>query len=153
MRRALVEILLQGSASELGFYLSARRALYAQRAVWRQHVVLHRRSRIVGGAAMKTDFLREQLLRLSQEANEAAADRTAEDEALLALPEQEAICLLSPRDGRGQRLPVSLPVDPTAAFCGTVVEESEVLASKQAPMMLVCRILKPPETQDAATTL
>ena len=33
---------------------------------------------------------------------------------------------------------VSLPVDPTALFCGTVVEESEVLPSKQAPVMLVC---------------
>ena len=29
-------------------------------------------------------------------------------------------------------------MDPTALFCGTVVEESEVLPSKQAPVMLVC---------------
>jgi hypothetical protein len=38
----------------------------------------------------------------------------------------------------GPAIQVSLPVDPTALFCGTVVEESEVLPSKQAPVMLVC---------------
>eukprot|EP00438_Fugacium_kawagutii_P005324 Skav210298 [mRNA] locus=scaffold475:131404:135774:- [translate_table: standard] len=97
----------------------ARQDLYRQREVWRQHMVLYtEQKRSGGGAAVKTNFLREVLKRLSEEpADEVPKeDSTAGDEALL----------------------VSLPVDPTALFCGTVVEESEVLPSKQAPVMLVC---------------
>lgn len=37
------------------------------------------------------------------------------------------VSLLSPRDATGRRVQVSLPVDPTAQFCGTVVEVANIL--------------------------
>eukprot|EP00439_Symbiodinium_sp_Y106_P050624 s746_g6.t1 len=42
-------------------------------------------------------------------------------------------------DTETDHLFLSLPVDPSVRFEGTVVEKSAVLASKQAPLMLVCR--------------
>ena len=42
------------------------------------------------------------------------------------MPDQPAICLLSPRDGHGQRLPVSLPVEPLAR-CRCEIGPSRIL--------------------------
>eukprot|EP00927_Polykrikos_kofoidii_P023723 TRINITY_DN21758_c0_g1_i1.p1 TRINITY_DN21758_c0_g1~~TRINITY_DN21758_c0_g1_i1.p1 ORF type:complete len:1309 (+),score=244.55 TRINITY_DN21758_c0_g1_i1:129-3929(+) len=39
----------------------------------------------------------------------------------------------------GSRGLISLAIDPETQFCGVVIEESEVIPSKQAPLMLTCR--------------
>lgn len=154
VRFALVQILLAGATAGQDFYVEARQDIYRQREVWRQHMVLYtEQQRSGGGAAVKTNFLREVLKRLSEEPRDRVPkdDVTAEDEASLHVTtDQQAICLLSPRDDLGNRLQVSLPVDPTALFCGTVVEESEVLPSKQAPVMLVCRMQRARQSPLAA---
>lgn len=68
------------------FYVQTRQDIYRQREVWRQHMVLYTmQKRSGGGAAVKTNFLREVLKRLSEEPRDAVPkdDVTAEDEALL----------------------------------------------------------------------
>eukprot|EP00929_Paragymnodinium_shiwhaense_P000967 TRINITY_DN101177_c0_g1_i1.p1 TRINITY_DN101177_c0_g1~~TRINITY_DN101177_c0_g1_i1.p1 ORF type:complete len:1198 (-),score=207.77 TRINITY_DN101177_c0_g1_i1:33-3626(-) len=49
-----------------------------------------------------------------------------------------SICLVRPATDADAG-PVSLPIDPATHFRGVVIEESEVIASKQAPLMLTCR--------------
>ena len=68
------------------FYVQARQDIYRQREVWRQHMVLYtEQQRSGGGAAVKTNFLREVLKRLSEEPRDRMPkdDVTAEDEASL----------------------------------------------------------------------
>ena len=72
--------------------MQTRQDIYRQREVWRQHMVLYTmQKRSGGGAAVKTNFLREVLKRLSEEPRDAVPkdDVTAEDEALLQVTQQQ----------------------------------------------------------------
>jgi len=153
-RAALLKALQAGDDH---FLQDCRRRVGGQCEVWRQHTALiqyHNKQSSSGGGNFhhRTTKLRE-VLRRWHVLRQSALDLESSDTNLAAA---DAAILASPRSRPNQRAPavgidlvdpdtetdhlfLSLPVDPSVRFEGTVVEKSAVLASKQAPLMLVCR--------------
>lgn len=136
------------------FMQSARVLLRGQRGVWRQKMELLTKhsGRASGGGswAYRTEKLRAALRgwsdirEKSRNTWEPDMDELHLDSPDLgsgaggsAQPPQDHIDLVSPGPH------VSLPIDPNVSFRGVVIEESEVIASKQAPLLLSCKVKKP----------
>ncbi|CAE7446799.1 pikE, partial [Symbiodinium microadriaticum] len=151
-RIALLDALQAGGDDH--FLQDCRRRVGGQCEVWRQHTALiqyHNKQSSSGGGNFhhRTTKLREVLRRwsvLRRALDLESFDLAAADAAILASPRSRpnhrapavGIDLVDP-DTEMDHLFLSLPVDPSVRFEGTVVEKSAVLASKQAPLMLVCR--------------
>eukprot|EP00928_Gymnodinium_smaydae_P027597 TRINITY_DN21296_c1_g1_i1.p1 TRINITY_DN21296_c1_g1~~TRINITY_DN21296_c1_g1_i1.p1 ORF type:complete len:1183 (-),score=238.60 TRINITY_DN21296_c1_g1_i1:71-3208(-) len=155
-RRTLLRALRGGAGNEDPFLMEARRLLRGQLRVWRSHVELITKhsGRASGGGSWnhKTEALRSALRRWPelrfQNRSLAGSPRAppSEDWQLLASPRawggdtSNGILadMVSPPDLEGEALN-ALPIDPLVQFRGVVIEESEVIASKQAPLLLTCR--------------
>jgi len=146
------------------FLRCARRQLQGQREVWQQEVELITKhsGRSMGGGSwnIRTERLQSALRQWPDIRQRAASTRTVDiDEKLLQSPRSASYRprpsgntsasspIVSPRGGyidlvapvphKGAIL--SMPIDPMTHFRGVVIEETEVLPSKQAPLMLVCK--------------
>ncbi|CAE7392637.1 EMB2076, partial [Symbiodinium sp. KB8] len=154
LKAARIALLDALQAGDDHFLQDCRRRVGGQCEVWRQHTALiqyHNKQSSSGGGNFhhRTTKLREVLRRwsvLRRALDLESFDLAAADAAILASPRSRpnhrapavGIDLVDP-DTEMDHLFLSLPVDPSVRFEGTVVEKSAVLASKQAPLMLVCR--------------
>merc|ERR1712136_148756 len=117
------------------------------REVWKQVLeLMEHTGRSSGGGSwgLRTQVLRNALRRWSELRNTAGKNDI--DDMLLGSPRCDAHDVRSPTEGVDLVAPVpkeglfiSHPVDPTNEFRGVVIEESEVIASKHAPMLLFCK--------------
>lgn len=138
------------------FLQAARRLVRSQQEVWRQteELINKHSGRSDGGGAWihRTETLRNALRRWP-ELREKAANRCMDsDWEMLQSPTDDHassrqlsspwksrpgsphIDIVSPSDTL-----ITLPIDPNLQFRGMVIEESEVVASKQAPLILTWR--------------
>lgn len=129
------------------FLQETRRLLQGHREVWKQVLeLMEHTGRSSGGGSwgLRTQVLRNALRRWSELRNTAGKNDI--DDMLLGSPRCDAHDVRSPTEGVDLVAPVpkeglfiSHPVDPTNEFRGVVIEESEVIASKHAPMLLFCK--------------
>lgn len=152
-----------------GFLRTVRRIIQGQREVWHQNMqlIMQHSGRSSGGGSWdhKTEALRSALRRWPELRRRALASGPSAyipdaDGALLRSPQTPClegdeirgreggagfardnsphIDMVSPIEE--ENTPISLPIDPTMKFRGIVIEESEVIPSKQAPLMLTCKM-------------
>lgn len=152
------------------FLRTVRRLLRGQQEVWRQNLdlIMQHSGRSIGGGSwsLKTEALRNalrrwpELRRSRRPSSEKSTSILCSDGQLLASASGTAnleLCGAGPSETsetpplinldmvspvQEEDTLISLPIDPMIQFRGIVIEESEVIPSKQAPLMLTCKMAR-----------
>lgn len=146
-RILLLEVVHCGENGNDEFLSVVRRILRGQVEVWHQNMelILRHSGRTSGGGSWshKTEAMRSALRRWPELRCEASTTRIPDrDERLLRMSSGDhpspppLVDMVSPGD---EGMFVSLPIDPMVQFRGIIIDESEVVPSKQAPLLLTCK--------------